>query len=227
MPAIMRPNCGKLTLPKNLEAPPSLNGFIRLSSNFLSDTYSSTTLIHELDNLLAVSGNSQPLQGAIQISGNLILGAEVLLLPGTVIQGPCIIGDRSVIGPNAFLRPGTVIGSNAKVGFGVEIKQSVLFDESHVNHHSYVGHSLVGEKVNIGAGVILAARRLDDRFVRLATPHCQIVTAQKKLGSVVEREALLGVGLYLMPGTWIGRGSRLKPIQYLSGFISLEPAEEE
>lgn len=198
-----------------------------LSPSFLSNTLSSSILIDELSDLLTKRGDSPHIEPGVYVSGHLLLGSEVTLLPGTVIQGPCIIGDRSVVGPSAFLRPGTVIGSDAKVGFGVEIKLSVLFDASRVNHHSYIGHSLIGEKVNVGAGVILAARRLDDRFVRLATPHEYIVTAQNKFGSIVEREAQLGVGLCLMPGTWVARGSQLKPRQRLSGFIGLDPTKEK
>ena len=66
----------------------------------------------------------------------------------------CVVGKGASIGPYARLRPGTVIEANSRVGNFVEIKNSVLSEGAKANHLSYVGDSRVGEKANIGAGVI-------------------------------------------------------------------------
>ena len=57
-------------------------------------------------------------------------------------------------GPYARLRPGTVLKSGSKVGNFVEIKKSTIGKKSKVNHLSYIGDSLLGKDVNIGAGTI-------------------------------------------------------------------------
>ena len=58
------------------------------------------------------------------------------------------------VGPYARLRPGTVLKSGSKVGNFVEVKKSIIGRKSKVNHLSYIGDSILGKDVNIGAGTI-------------------------------------------------------------------------
>ena len=58
------------------------------------------------------------------------------------------------IGPYARLRPGTVLKSGSKVGNFVEVKKSTVGKESKINHLSYIGDTVIGSKVNVGAGTI-------------------------------------------------------------------------
>ena len=58
------------------------------------------------------------------------------------------------IGPYARLRPGTVLKSGSKVGNFVEVKKSIVGRDSKVNHLSYIGDTVIGSKVNVGAGTI-------------------------------------------------------------------------
>lgn len=67
-----------------------------------------------------------------------------------------VVGDGTTVGPFAYLRPGAEIGSGVKIGDFVEIKNSVIGNGSKVPHLSYVGDADVGERVNIGCGVITA-----------------------------------------------------------------------
>ncbi|KIL34951.1 bifunctional N-acetylglucosamine-1-phosphate uridyltransferase/glucosamine-1-phosphate acetyltransferase [Cohnella kolymensis] len=66
------------------------------------------------------------------------------------------IGDQCNVGPFAYLRPGTKLGRNVKVGDFVEIKNSVIGEQSKVPHLSYIGDAVVGGNVNIGCGAITA-----------------------------------------------------------------------
>jgi len=58
------------------------------------------------------------------------------------------------IGPYARIRPGTILKSGSRVGNFVEVKKSKIGKGSKVNHLSYIGDSLLGKNVNIGAGTI-------------------------------------------------------------------------
>mgnify|MGYP002038860770 CR=1 FL=1 len=58
------------------------------------------------------------------------------------------------IGPYARLRPGAVLKSGSRVGNFVEVKKSTVGKGSKVNHLSYIGDSILGSKVNVGAGTI-------------------------------------------------------------------------
>ena len=64
------------------------------------------------------------------------------------------VGTHCRIGPFARLRPGTKLQNQVHIGNFVEIKNSEVNNETNINHLSYVGDSLVGKSVNIGAGTI-------------------------------------------------------------------------
>ncbi len=84
---------------------------------------------------------------------NATIGDNVIILENCVIEN-AVVGVNSRIGPFARLRPETVLASETHIGNFVEIKKSVIGQGSKVNHLSYIGDSLVGKKVNIGAGTI-------------------------------------------------------------------------
>ena len=102
--------------------------------------------------------------GDVSIGDNVSIGPNCSLTnasvaSGTVIKANTVIEDSSVgenctIGPFARLRPGAELAEDAHIGNFVEIKKSTIARGSKVNHLSYVGDSVVGEKVNIGAGTI-------------------------------------------------------------------------
>ena len=66
----------------------------------------------------------------------------------------CKIENKVEIGPYARVRPGTILKEGSKVGNFVEIKKSTLGKKSKVNHLTYIGDSVIGKSVNIGAGTI-------------------------------------------------------------------------
>jgi bifunctional UDP-N-acetylglucosamine pyrophosphorylase/glucosamine-1-phosphate N-acetyltransferase len=74
-------------------------------------------------------------------------------MPNSIIEDS-VIGSHTSIGPFARIRPETQIGSHAKIGNFVEVKKSIIDDNSKVSHLSYIGDSQIGKAVNIGAGVI-------------------------------------------------------------------------
>lgn len=65
------------------------------------------------------------------------------------------VGRDSKIGPFAYLRPGSLIGDHVKIGDFVEIKKSVIGDETKISHLTYIGDADVGKNVNFGCGVVV------------------------------------------------------------------------
>ena len=103
-------------------------------------------------------------EGNVTIGNNVTIGAncvikdtkiadDVTILPMSILDNASV-GKGSKVGPFARLRPGAVLGDNTHVGNFVEIKKSYIGVGSKVNHLTYVGDSLVGKNVNIGAGTI-------------------------------------------------------------------------
>jgi bifunctional UDP-N-acetylglucosamine pyrophosphorylase / glucosamine-1-phosphate N-acetyltransferase len=98
------------------------------------------------------------LEDGVQVGPNCILkncviGAATKIQANTVIEDAQVSTDCA-IGPYARLRPGTHLHAGAKVGNFVETKKSVIGTGSKVNHLSYIGDSVLGAHVNIGAGTI-------------------------------------------------------------------------
>lgn len=87
------------------------------------------------------------------IISNSKIGNGVYIKPNCVID-ESVIGENAEIGPFAHLRPKSVLADKVKIGNFVETKKSTIGTGSKVNHLSYVGDSVVGTGVNIGAGTI-------------------------------------------------------------------------
>ena len=66
----------------------------------------------------------------------------------------CKVENKVDIGPYARIRPGTTLKEGSKVGNFVEIKKSTLGKKSKVSHLTYIGDTLIGKSVNVGAGTI-------------------------------------------------------------------------
>ena len=66
----------------------------------------------------------------------------------------CKIENKVNIGPYARIRPGVILKEGSKVGNFVEIKKSTIGKNSKVNHLTYIGDSMIGKSVNVGAGTI-------------------------------------------------------------------------
>ena len=83
------------------------------------------------------------------------IGADTQVLPHCVIEG-ALIGPSCLIGPFARLRPAATLAPEVHIGNFVEVKNSQLGAGSKANHLAYVGDAEVGNRVNIGAGTIVA-----------------------------------------------------------------------
>lgn len=81
------------------------------------------------------------------------IGDDVTVLDHTLIVRSTVASGASV-GPMAHLRPGSDVGRDARVGNFVELKNTALGAKSKANHLAYLGDAVIGERVNVGAGVI-------------------------------------------------------------------------
>jgi bifunctional UDP-N-acetylglucosamine pyrophosphorylase / glucosamine-1-phosphate N-acetyltransferase len=84
---------------------------------------------------------------------NSTLGDSVLVRNGCILD-TAEVADKAILGPYAHLRPGSRIGESAHVGNFVETKKAILGKGSKANHLNYLGDTIIGDNVNIGAGAI-------------------------------------------------------------------------
>ena len=98
-------------------------------------------------------GKGVTIEPYVVIVGKVSIGNNVRILSFSHLEDVKIENNINV-GPYARLRPGTVLKSGSKIGNFVEVKKSVIGKDSKLNHLSYIGDTIIGKKVNIGAGTI-------------------------------------------------------------------------
>ncbi len=139
------------------------------------------------------------IEGDVTIGENCVIGQNTrikdsVIGDNTTIQSSVIlesrVGSDTTVGPFAYLRPASNVGNGCKVGDFVEIKNSTLGDGAKASHLTYIGDSDVGERVNLGCGVV---------FVNY--------DGSRKYRSVVEDGAFIGCNSNLVSPVHIGRNA--------------------
>ena len=148
----------------------------------------------------AVMESNVTIQGVVNIAGNVVIKA------GAVLEGPCSIGEGTYIGNNSLIRGYTSIGSKCSVGYGVELKNCVLFDNSEIGRLSFIGDSVIGENVDIGAGCMTVNRNIDWQKVQVKNGKTPLLSGLVKLGAFVGDDVTIGAGNTLQPGTVVSPG---------------------
>lgn len=142
---------------------------------------------------------------------NLIsIGKGTVIEPGVYIQGPCIIGKNCILRHGAYLRGGVILGDCCVVGHATEVKHSIFLNYAAAAHFTYVGDSILGNSVNLGAGVKCANLRLDRR---------PVMPGLAKLGAILGDRAQVGCNAVLNPGTFVGKEAIIYPLQLVKGMI--------
>jgi len=122
---------------------------------------------------------------------NSVIGKNVSINAFSHLDG-AKVGNHSVVGPYARLRPGADLANDVHIGNFVEVKNSKIAANSKANHLAYVGDSIVGSRVNIGAGTIT----------------CNYDGVNKHQ-TIIEDDAFIGSDTQLVAPVRVGRGATL------------------
>jgi len=155
--------------------------------------------------------NKGTIERNVTIQGPVGIGEGSVIRSGVYIIGPVIIGKNCVIGPNCYLRPNTVLADGVKIGNACEIKASLIMDNSSVPHLSYIGDSVIGRNVNLGAGTITANLRFDKKSIKASIKQQRVDSQRKKLGAIIGDNSQSGIGVTFMPGVIVGMNSAISP----------------
>ncbi len=153
-------------------------------------------------NRKTLSGIRKDIKGKVErdvvITGEVKIGKGSVIRSGTHIEGPVAIGNDCVIGPNAYIRPDTSVGNNVR--FRGEIVDSIMMDNTTAKHLCYIGHSVIGEGVNIAAGTVTADYRHDGKTHETIIRGKKIETGLTKLGAFVGDNVHTGINTSIYPG---------------------------
>lgn len=145
-----------------------------------------------------------------ELRGTVVVEEGATVDAGTIVEGPVLICSGATVGPNAYIRGATRIGPDCHVGTA-ELKNSVLMHETNVPHFSYVGDSLLGPHVNVGAGTQVANLRHDDTNIKQTVKSDRVSTGRRKYGIVAGDGVKTGVNTSLSPGVVLSPGTTTLP----------------
>ena len=145
------------------------------------------------------------------LRGDVVVEAGATVGPGVVVEGPARLRSGCSVGPNAHVRGATLIGEGARVGHAVEIKNSVLMAGATVGHLSYVGDSVLGPSVNLGAGTNVANLRHDGEPVRATVKGDRVSTGRRKFGAVLGPGVKTGIQTGINAGVTLSADARTEP----------------
>jgi len=129
------------------------------------------------------------------------------------------VGRNGELRPGAYLRAGVLAGDGCVLGNSSEFKNCVLFDGVQAPHFNYVGDSILGWKVHLGAGVVASNFKAGGGEVSVEWEGRRIATGLTKLGLLAGDGADVGSHAVLNPGVVLGRGSVVYPLVSVRGTV--------
>jgi NDP-sugar pyrophosphorylase family protein len=158
--------------------------------------------------------------GATIVGGPIYIGRDVNIQGSVWIEGPAYIGDSCQILHGAKIRDGAIMEDGALLGHCSELKHSIMLKESKAPHKAYIGDSIIGNRVNLGAGAVLSNLSILSRKDKasgtrpsLKIRHEEQVydTGFPKLGAILGDDVQIGCNCTTNPGCLIGPGTIVYP----------------
>jgi bifunctional UDP-N-acetylglucosamine pyrophosphorylase / glucosamine-1-phosphate N-acetyltransferase len=174
--------------------------------------------------LLNEKGHRVPeaLPDSVVIKGLVHIEDGAQIDENTYIQGPTFIGSGAEVRFGAYIRGNVYVGAKAVVGHDTEVKHSILLPGAKAAHFAYVGDSILGREVNLGAGTKCANVRVDmgknNLMLRIAGERYD--SGIRKFGAIMGNGASVGCNTVTNPGTLLGRDVLAYPLANLAGYIA-------
>lgn len=88
-----------------------------------------------------------------------------------------------------------------------------------IPHFNYVGDSVLGHRVHLGAGAILSNFRFDAKEIIIRNGKTKYLSKRNKLGAIIGDQTEIGANSVILPGSLIGRNVQIYPLLNTGGFI--------
>lgn len=194
---------------------PNLNLKHTLLKKQLEKEFYYFNILPKLKNLIISLGEVLNQNDYIHYRKDIWLHKTAIIDKHCKLIGPLIVGRNSELRFSSFIRGNVLIGDNVVIGNSVEVKNSIIFDQVKIPHLSYVGDSILGYNVHIGAGTILSNVRLDKHKIKIG----EIQTSLNKCGSIIGENVEIGCSCVINPGTIIYENQVIKPLSNIKGII--------
>lgn len=159
--------------------------------------------------------------GVCLFDDQISIGQGTVIEPGALIKGPTIIGKNTEVRQGAYIRGGCIVGDRCVVGHTTEMKTSVMLNDAKAGHFAYIGDSILGNNVNLGAGTKLANLKLIDSNISIKINGMIHDTGIRKFGAIMGDRVETGCNSVTNPGTILGKASMVYPcVSVKSGYYS-------
>ena len=178
----------------------------------------------QLDAKLSSMGSKHP-QGVDYVTiderkGPVHVEEGATIEPHVHLIGPCLIEANATIRSHAYVREYTWMMVGSLLGHASESKHSLFFPGAKAPHFNYVGDSILGSNVNLGAGVKLSNLRNDGQPIGIWFDDVRRETGLRKFGAILGDDVQLGCNAVTNPGTLLGKSSMVHPNTTVSGYHS-------
>jgi NDP-sugar pyrophosphorylase family protein len=154
----------------------------------------------------------------VHVLGDRIAIAEGCVIePGAVLVGPAILERGVVVRTGAYVRSDVVLCEGSLVGAHSEVKGAILLPGAKAPHQAYVGDTILGRDVNLGAGTICSNVKNVGAEVTFRFQSDTIHTGLRKLGAILGDGCKTGCNTVLNPGVLMGPGCVTYPNATLRG----------
>lgn len=154
--------------------------------------------------------------GAFISDRPIFIDAGARIEPGAYIHGPAYIGAGAVVRHGAFIRENVILLPGSIVGHSSEVKNALFLPKAAAPHFNYVGDSILGHRVNLGAGSKLSNLTMVSRedaatgkrpSLKIPVKDHIYDTELAKLGAILGDDAQTGCNSVLNPGCLVGQGT--------------------
>ena len=176
-------------------------------SNIFENIYEGVHLINREN--ISIGENSTIKPGVVidAENGPVVIGKDVTVFPNAVIEGPCFIGDNSKIKIGAKIYENTSIGKHCKIGGEVEV--SIIHSYSNKQHDGFLGHSYLGQWVNLGADTNNSDLKNNYGNVKLTINGKEIDSGLQFVGLIMGDHSKSGINTMFNTGTVVGISSNI------------------
>lgn len=150
----------------------------------------------------------EPFVVADTTRGPVVVDEHATIAAFTRLEGPCYIGPHTQI-MGAKIRGGTTIGPQCRIGG--EVEACIIHGYSNKYHEGFLGHSYVGEWVNLGAGTHNSDLRNDYGPVSVPMPGHVVKTGRNKVGCFIGDHVKTGLGTLINTGSHLAAFSNILP----------------
>ena len=177
----------------------------------ISSILRKSDLVTERQTIPCEGGESSIEAGAFIIGDEIELQAGVSIEAGAWVTGPTILGPKTSVRNGAYIRGGVITGESTVIGHCSEVKSSILFNGAKAAHFAYVGDSILGANVNLGAGTKISNLKMTNDEVVLNIDGKRIPSGLRKMGAIIGDGTETGCNSVLNPGALLSKSCLVYP----------------